>query len=115
MRSRILGNEYAPAAWHGAFSRYVELRILKNRSFQWLNRTASNIRLLAYYEAQQGLANSVYLHEKPQKERLSFHSLKAWWQYSSCVDKTYLGIKLGLAAQVGHFEVIISTPTRTYH
>lgn len=61
---------------------------------------ASNIRLLAYYEAQQALADSTYLHEKPPRARLSFYSIKAWWKYSSCVDKTYAGIKLGVVVQV---------------
>jgi len=75
--------------------------VLRNRSLRWLNHTASNIRLLAYYEAQQALVDSVYLREKSRRARLS--KLKAWWQYSSCVDKTYTGIKVGLAIQVSHF------------
>ena len=74
--------------------------ILRNRNLRRLIHIASNIRLLAYYEAQQALVDSVYLREKSRQTRLS--KLKAWWQYSSCVDKTYAGIKLGLAIQVSH-------------
>lgn len=100
MWGRILGNEHAPAVWYGAFPRYVD--VVKLEGSVRLNHTASNIRLLAYYEAQQALVDSVYSHEEAQRTKLS--SLKAWWQNSSCVDKTYAGIKFGLVIQVSRLQ-----------